>query len=849
MNPQKPSNRPHSKGPNNSSNRNNQSGHYGSASTRNDPSTPRNTKKDNRNKSRSDRNTSNNQRVQDQSGQHIGTRKKARRDSQSFHSVSYAADPTTDTQTKAQSTNPTANTLDVVDFAVARAYELRSLRSAVQNISGNRRVYQQLSWHARRRTMSHSSRRMPVRLRRAHAIQLAKQRPEGTPERPPGPLGKARVRKYRKKARFLAATRRLRSKKPSCLETHIWHAKRFHMTTLGERKAADWCNDRGFRSCYRAATRASLLHDESYLTMLELHPASTDALKQFLRQHLSPEDTRRACIDPATTGTRFVHDLVLLDASGGAVTPMDLLWRAEEGTSQSTEPGQELLPSAWVWIRPEAATIGEEIFLPMGATLAKLPMNRFLVLGPRAGAVIGGLLRSRPRGVSEPNMSEMPLAIASLATSHSSRCVPRGAVVAGDIPDPRATFPPKTMAAAAADVGKDFGNAKFDKYTAISPLWMYETRKNLHQQAAKGLSAQDLRTTPGVQVPFMVIQQSVLRGGFLLLVPPGWGMPFWLSLAYATGARAAGVLEMGKLRRESRLLVFPNDFPDTIAGATVLEEMSITAREVYEKKPPGKRVNYAIHRVENPFEANYMILRPTVAQEKPIMEPGEKKEDEGEGPQRKRKRLGKEEELSKSDTDNGEEQEKATGEDGMKMESSSKNLHVLRGTIALRSGLGDAIYEKLLPRRRKTDKNALTQFGKVPDSTDERVVSLVSISLRPCKRGVPQKLGLVCGPTKEELRSWFKEGANAFNRCVESKGTGPPTRKVVGRVIDGEFSLGHGEGLATAFVELSSLRDIVSEQMREENTMDDGKSGGGVVLLCRNIDSMQYRPVTATLLL
>lgn len=70
--------------------------------------------------------------------------------------------------------NPTANTRDVVNVSVACAYDLRSLRSTVQNINDNQRVYQQLSWHAPWRTISHSSRRMSIRLRRAHAAQLAK---------------------------------------------------------------------------------------------------------------------------------------------------------------------------------------------------------------------------------------------------------------------------------------------------------------------------------------------------------------------------------------------------------------------------------------------------------------------------------------------------------------------------------------------------------------------------------------------------------------------------------------------------------------------------------------------------
>ena len=43
------------------------------------------------------------------------------------------------------------------------------------------------------------------------------------------------------------------------LETHIWHAKRFHMAEKWGYKIADFPNDKCFRACYRAAAQKCLM--------------------------------------------------------------------------------------------------------------------------------------------------------------------------------------------------------------------------------------------------------------------------------------------------------------------------------------------------------------------------------------------------------------------------------------------------------------------------------------------------------------------------------------------------------------------------------------------------------------
>lgn len=103
---------------------------------------------------------------------------------------------------------------------------MQALRKALAgNKTRVKRVYQRLSWHARRRTMSHSASRMPRRLRTAHMRELER---GGAVCDVGKKLWRRRAKKYRGKARFLKALRRVRVERQ--METHVWHAKRFRMS-------------------------------------------------------------------------------------------------------------------------------------------------------------------------------------------------------------------------------------------------------------------------------------------------------------------------------------------------------------------------------------------------------------------------------------------------------------------------------------------------------------------------------------------------------------------------------------------------------------------------------------------
>eukprot|EP01126_Amoeba_proteus_P013096 TRINITY_DN15475_c0_g1_i2.p1 TRINITY_DN15475_c0_g1~~TRINITY_DN15475_c0_g1_i2.p1 ORF type:complete len:165 (-),score=45.17 TRINITY_DN15475_c0_g1_i2:95-589(-) len=119
----------------------------------------------------------------------------------------------------------------------ARAREIKQLHDDVKNSGRNKRAFQLLPRHLRRRTMSHNPYRIPSRKLREKALREIASA---------GNVPQKKKRKYRKQKRRCNRLLRDYGKRQldkKWLETHVWHAKRFHMFNLwGYRIARTACN-------------------------------------------------------------------------------------------------------------------------------------------------------------------------------------------------------------------------------------------------------------------------------------------------------------------------------------------------------------------------------------------------------------------------------------------------------------------------------------------------------------------------------------------------------------------------------------------------------------------------------
>ncbi|XP_027874843.1 ribonucleases P/MRP protein subunit POP1 isoform X1 [Xiphophorus couchianus] len=228
-------------------------------------------------------------------------------------------------------------------FARARAAEVSAMLKAATKTTCSSHVFQVLPKHMRRRAMSHNTKRLPRRLRDVANRMKEKNLLAGLKKRKE-PV-KSKSRKARRRHGNLLLEFNRRQRKNIWLETHIWHAKRFHMVKkwgycLGVRPTY-----KCYRPCYRAMSSHCLLQDLSYYCCIELK-GEEDKLLAALTQLTCKE-----------AGPTFAAAMFLSGARQGSVTvyragrypsdplgPVTFLWRPQT-------PGLTHR-QLWIWAHP-----------------------------------------------------------------------------------------------------------------------------------------------------------------------------------------------------------------------------------------------------------------------------------------------------------------------------------------------------------------------------------------------------------------------------------------------------------------------------------------------------------------
>ncbi|XP_025074937.1 ribonucleases P/MRP protein subunit POP1 [Pogonomyrmex barbatus] len=228
--------------------------------------------------------------------------------------------------------------VSIMNFVSSRAHEISAMTSSIENPKQTKLIFQKLPIYMRRRVMSHNVKRLPHRLRQAHAAQMAKSGNSKdlsfTNKRP--------SRKYRRRPSNLLSEYNRRQQNKIWLETHIWHAKRFHMINKWGYKIANHPNDKCFRANYRAARKHCLIVDMSYYTCIEI-TGEENLLITTLRTHCNTTTLTFAAkkyIDGHREGT-----LMFFKRNGYPYFPIgnvNFFW----------QPKKSDIRTIWIWIHP-----------------------------------------------------------------------------------------------------------------------------------------------------------------------------------------------------------------------------------------------------------------------------------------------------------------------------------------------------------------------------------------------------------------------------------------------------------------------------------------------------------------
>lgn len=231
-------------------------------------------------------------------------------------------------------------------FAASRSVEIAAMTESILRPSKTKLIFQSLPVHMRRRVMSHNCKRLPRKLRTAHLDQLKKSGLPPKQKRPP--------RKYRRRPANLLEEYNRRQKRNVWIETHIWHAKRFHMTERwGHRLPYAPC-DKAFRACYRGSSVHCLIQDISYNIPIQI-TGTIEHIKEMFAKITSYSCGLSICAKAYIYGTRegIVHLYGVNTYPFGYIGKAQFIWVPCDGTNKIL----------WLFVHPSQVKQVESILM------------------------------------------------------------------------------------------------------------------------------------------------------------------------------------------------------------------------------------------------------------------------------------------------------------------------------------------------------------------------------------------------------------------------------------------------------------------------------------------------------
>jgi ribonuclease P/MRP protein subunit POP1 len=541
----------------------------------------------------------------------------------------------------------------IVDHVSSRVRELKKLFNDIASTKSEMLVHQMLPNHMRRRAMSHNPKRLPLKYRQIHINQMAKSGPNAKKRRP--------SRKYRRKASNLMKEYTRRKQKNVWLETHIWHAKRYHMKELWGYKIPFAPTDKRYRASYKAAANHCLLQDFSFVGAIEVS-GPIEELKDKFRLVTSQDCGLTLMAKCFQNGTREGQvDLFRANSyPNQALARVNFLWKPTEDSKKTV----------WIFVHPTAYQEVLEEFVSLfqlqncnrngnseevgkdvtrndsqlrnpryvnsqskvEVTELKDTLNRFRLTGPFSNAVLLKALKITSHfennwlgklfddAKHQKAHVEQEKVFTQLRNVSSPSEVPPHVVVGLNVVDPRTNRPAKREKAV-NEIEASSEYIQVQPIAASSGIWSKEIRDEVTKNMMPSGELCKLRNknqlVPGIAssfekdlqpIPLLLIQRPGSQSpelkrlgfgsGWDVIVPAGYGMSVWLSFIKC-GAKSGGWRETETITSEMGSELF---LPDTVSGMKESQRQSKAKRDEYFRKPPNKRTNFKKMGISAPFE-------------------------------------------------------------------------------------------------------------------------------------------------------------------------------------------------------------------------------------------------------
>ena len=559
--------------------------------------------------------------------------------------------------------------LKVKDFVESRYREMRTMLELSSRVSGNNAPQQQLPRHMRRRAASHNVKRLPLALREKYMKEQLKSGPPVSSKRP--------SRKHRRRPKNLFSEYARRSRKVRWMETHIWHARRFHMGNLWSCKIPLFRNDRGVRAAYRDSKNECLIADLSWMHCIEVVGD-----EESIIEHLSVYTDRNS--GSLLTNNDFIEGRkegrVMFYLKEGyphkPICVVNFLWKSLL-YPKDTSTNRHLL----LWVHPASFHLLLHIIVSdlslksveekereiekgkagegkeeegkeeegkeekgkeekgakktyVGAKIKIIDrtndFSRFHLIGPKSLSILLTVLQFNLPDNDEMKhlygYNDMERSIVESQqrywkeTELLSYTTPSHSIVPLHVADPRLNMPRKKLTPQVETL-LNHSSMNLQLNTPphpFSPIWESDKmaalkRKTLSTHQFNQLKGGSAFSEYDISVPLLLLHQPDPQtpgnhgGGWDVVFPSGWAMPFWLAFNYQ-GARSIGLKELEHISFETHHLSFPAFFPDTQAGQEHHLNEFKALKTKYDKMPASKRCNFQKYNVPSPFHFPFQQL-------------------------------------------------------------------------------------------------------------------------------------------------------------------------------------------------------------------------------------------------
>jgi len=447
-------------------------------------------------------------------------------------------------------------------------------------------------------------------------------------QQPPKPKAKFRKRQIHK----------------TWLPTHLFHAKRAHMTPPKEplwRMAIPLSpTAKCYRPTHRASsTRGAVAWDMSYMSTIGLEgpEKSIQGLFNALGVGADTCDSVRGQKDARwTRGSRSWNGW-LYERNGWptkAIAPATVIWCVQpsivhgvgiDSNASVIEPKKDkrrafirVHPSAFLQLWEELLRLSKVQKPSVTLEDLRFEIGSIEITGPASMDALVGALWPSPVSNDGSSADESPENIwPLLGNVENPASLPANVLLGMDVSDPRLHHPPRM-------VGQSSNPKSHQRLLSVLSTWPIDTTQpppRLFDRTARYAATRQLPSqkainrrkslaSPGSypspqsndpRIPILLLTSLNATGGaqgiWTLLLPWKCTLPTWYALMYQP-LNSGGTIRFGGLNERRQIAFergvpwFPGDFPGTHAGTAWEMQERSKRKEEWEKRPKGKRVEY-----------------------------------------------------------------------------------------------------------------------------------------------------------------------------------------------------------------------------------------------------------------